>query len=567
MKTKRRSVFVTMTMVLIGTALLGACTNEKNTPVQSSSDPTSSATVPRGKITATIYERGDVPKEEGTKAENRWTKWINQNGPVDVTFVSIPRWESGQKLNTLFASNSAPDLIAEYDSVLKNQLYAQKQLLPLDDYIDKYSTVYKETLAKYPKLRQLGLQDDGKLYGIGRVSEVIPQHLLYIRTDWLKKLNLQAPTTLDDFFAVTKAFAEKDPDGNNKKDTYGMNLSFVGGKIVDAMFGVTLDSYDKNPWILDSSGKLVFGWDRLKASLDFKKKLYDAGTIDKDYLTDGKGDKAKQDFINGKLGIWGTNSSDIVAFKALKKNNPKAEITTLPLPSTPFGQFSPLLSQPVQMISVVNAKAKDPAAIIKFIDFMNSNKASTVISLDRSGGLEGTHYKIGPSGCAEPMDLEKNKKELGYIGDFTVYTRATDPANKCSNTNLALHPIEPSSKTPELLADYELNKQFAAAYQAAFDAYTNKSRPMVGVVSGSYLPALPQDLALNQTNGYKSILDILSKSAIGGNGFSSEKALKDSHAAWETSNGTKVEEWMADWFSKNKDKVLLTKDYYDFMNK
>ncbi|UJF34295.1 extracellular solute-binding protein [Paenibacillus hexagrammi] len=213
---RRKGIFVMLSMVLMGTVFIGACSND-NTPQPSTSTSTEPTKAPRGKISATIYERGDVPKEEGSKTENRWTKWINENGPVDVTFVSVPRWESAQKLNTLFASDSAPDLIAEYDSVIKNQLYAQKQLMPLDDVIDKYSTVYKETLQTYPKLRQLGIQDDGKLYGIGKVSEVVPQHILYIRTDWLKKLNLQKPTTLDEFFAVARAFAENDPDGNGKK--------------------------------------------------------------------------------------------------------------------------------------------------------------------------------------------------------------------------------------------------------------------------------------------------------------------------------------------------------------
>lgn len=563
-----RTVVLSTAAMLMATILLAAC-SEKEKDQQTQPQASAAATKARGKISATIYERGsDVPQEEGTKTANRWTRWINENGPVDVTFVSIPRFESAPKLNTLFASGSAPDLIAEYDSVIKNQLYAQKQLLPLDDVIEKNSTVYKDTLKKYPKLRQLGLQDDGKLYGIGKVSEVVPQHLLYIRTDWLKKLNLKMPTTLDEFFSVAQAFSEKDPDSNGKKDTFGINLSFVGGKIIDDIFGTTFDSFDKNPWILDSGGKLVFGWDRLKASLDFKKKLYDAGIVDKDFLTDGKGDKAKQDFVNGKLGMWGANGSDIAAFKTLKKNVPNAEIAALALPAGPFGSFSPLLSLPVQMLSVVNAKAKDPAAVIQFIDFMNADKASSVITLEKNAGLEGIHYKIGPTGCPEPIDLEKNKKEgIGgtYMGDFTMYTKNADPSGKCSNTSLTLHPIEPSSKTPELMADFELNKQFAPVYQSSMDAYMNKSRPMVGVVSNSYLPALPQDLALNQTNGYKAILDILSKSAISGSSSSSEQAIKDSKAAWETSNGAKVETWMADWFAKNKDSVLLTKDYYDFM--
>ncbi|GJM77404.1 hypothetical protein HMSSN036_96200 [Paenibacillus macerans] len=51
-----------------------------------------------------------------------WTKWIHENGPVNVKFVAIPRWESQSKLNVLLASGSAPDLIFEFGISIRNQL-------------------------------------------------------------------------------------------------------------------------------------------------------------------------------------------------------------------------------------------------------------------------------------------------------------------------------------------------------------------------------------------------------------------------------------------------------------
>ena len=69
------------------------------------------------------------------------------------------------------------------------------------------------------------------MYEVGKVKEAVTQHmLLLIRTDWLKKLNLSMPTTTEELMAVAKAFAEQDPDGNGKKDTYGMNMSTIRNK-------------------------------------------------------------------------------------------------------------------------------------------------------------------------------------------------------------------------------------------------------------------------------------------------------------------------------------------------
>jgi putative aldouronate transport system substrate-binding protein len=553
----RKNLLLVMSAVFAGSALLAACSSKEASKETGTSTPAQDI---RGKITSTVYDRGNLPAEEGTLTDNRWTKWINQNGPVDVSFVSVPRWESAQKLNTLFASGSAPDLIMEFDSAIKNQLYTQKQLLPLDDYI-KNSTTYKALLDKYPTLRRMGTKDDGKLYEFGKIGEVVPQHILYIRTDWLQKLNLAMPKTVDEFFAVAKAFTEQDPDGNGKKDTYGVNLSFVGGMAVDDMFGTIFNANDKNPWILDKDGNLVLGWERIQAALDFRKKLYDAGVVDKDFLTDGKGDKAKQDFTNGKLGIWGGNNYEPTAYNALKKNNPNAEVAALALPAGPFGSFSPVLGTPVSMVGVVNAKAKNPADVIKYIDFMSGEKATMALT----SGIEGEHYKLGANGCPEVIDPQKNKKEKDYNGDLAMATGGV--IGKCASYNMVLNPIEPANKTPENMASYEVAKSLAKAYKSAFTAYLDKSRPMVGVLPNASLPALPQDLQINQTNGFKAINDILAKSTIAGSSYTAEKAISDAKAAWETSNGAKVEAYMKDWFQNNKDKVLQTKDFYDFLAK
>jgi putative aldouronate transport system substrate-binding protein len=57
-----------------------------------------------------------------TMDNNRWTKWVNENKPNDVKYVAVPRFESLQKLNVLFASGFAPDLIFEYDTAYQGQL-------------------------------------------------------------------------------------------------------------------------------------------------------------------------------------------------------------------------------------------------------------------------------------------------------------------------------------------------------------------------------------------------------------------------------------------------------------
>ena len=85
---------------------------------------------------------------------------------------------------------------------------------------------------------------------------------LIYRSDWLRTLGMQPPTTMDEFIAVAYAMAQKDPDGNGKADTYGLavesdstwnmgNLIFAFGADnyfdIDATSGLaTVKGYLKN---------------------------------------------------------------------------------------------------------------------------------------------------------------------------------------------------------------------------------------------------------------------------------------------------------------------------------
>ena len=54
------------------------------------------------------------------------------------------------------------------------------------------------------------------------VQENLVEPAFQSEKDWLDKLGLEQPKTIDDFYNVPKAFKEQDPDGNGANDTYGM---------------------------------------------------------------------------------------------------------------------------------------------------------------------------------------------------------------------------------------------------------------------------------------------------------------------------------------------------------
>ncbi|MDF2650464.1 MAG: extracellular solute-binding protein [Paenibacillus sp.] len=532
--------------VLSMAAVLAACSKTTDTPATSVKPNESATTQPsptpakRGEITASIYDRGNIPAEEGTPIKNRWTEWLNQNGPANVKFISVPRNESEQKFNVLLASGGAPDIMFEYSAGFKNTLYSKKQLMPLDDIIEKYSTEYKNLLAKYPALKKLGMKDDGKLYGLGYVTSLDTNVVLYVRNDWLKKLNLAVPKTTEEMYKVIKAFTEQDPDGNGKKDTFGIQLSSVGGQIIGAMFGYS-------EWGV-KDGNYVHQFDRAAASNAFKKQLYNEGLVDKDFLTDTNGQKAQQDFVNGKLGMFGANGGANVlgykVFESFKKNNPDGEIIAIPLPKTEFGQFSPPINPPLFITTVVNATAKDPEAVIKYIDFLVKESTGKTLKY----GIEGTHYKAGANGCPAPIQ-PISTTQVSWTADFRML------ASPMSEGDCARYISQLDMNKP-------LDKEFAEIIKASDQAYLSADRPIFYDIDQNSLPPLPENLLLSYTNGLKAVVDIWSKAVVGGASYPIEKALADVKSAWENAGGLQVDEFYKKWYTDNKATVVHTKDWY-----
>lgn len=527
----------------LGTVLAG-CSSEraegptKETPTDHSADSQGGkAAEPKKDITVSIYDRGNFPKEEGTLESNRWTKWINENGPANVTFVPVPRSQSKDKLNVMFASASAPDIIFEYNMDIKNELFNQKLLMPIDEMVEQYSTTYKSLLEQYPELRKLGNKSDGKLYEFGRVNQIGHVSALLIRKDWLDKLELEVPETTDELFEVAKAFAELDPDANGKDDTYGIALSSKTGQMIDHMFQAV-------GWVVQD-GELIYDLERTKTAVAYRKKLYDEGVVDKDFLTDTKGEKARADFVSGKLGIFGSgNPADTLnTYTALKTNNSGAEVIPMLLPKSEYGQFSPSMNAPLQMVAVVNRGTENPDAVMKYVDFLVEEQ--TQIALTQ--GLEGVHYTM-EDGCPKPIDLAKNQEEVKRYGDYTMLTSAHLLfGGQCKTSTY--DPNDPIQKDViEILAK-------------ADELYVNKDRPIAQFTHPEWVPALTKDIQ-TITSSTANIGEIWNKAVVGGPEFSVDRAYDEFKKEWDATGGKKVEDWYKNWYAENKDKALFTPDIY-----
>lgn len=221
---------------------------------------------------------GTAPDPQG-ELQQAIEKFLGKK--IHVTWV--PNAEYGDKMNVTLASDNIPQVI-DVDPHMP-AFVKSAQAGAFWDLTDK--------LAKYPNLKQadertaLNSSINGKIYGLYRMRPLL-RSAMVIRKDWLDKLGLKEPETVDDLYNVAKAFTEKDPDGNGKKDTYGLIIPKWPGNyataspydVIETWFGAP------NGWG-ERNGKIVPGFDTpefLEAN-KWLKKMVSEGLVNPDFAT------------------------------------------------------------------------------------------------------------------------------------------------------------------------------------------------------------------------------------------------------------------------------------------
>ena len=115
--------------------------------------------------------------------------------------------------------------------------------------------------------------------------------LLWVRQDWLDKLNIPAPRTVEDVEAIARAFVERDPDGDNQADTVGLTGSgsslYANGYAGIHDFTGLFASYNAYPglWLKGEGGSIVYGTTTVETREVIAKlrAMYAEGLIDKEF--------------------------------------------------------------------------------------------------------------------------------------------------------------------------------------------------------------------------------------------------------------------------------------------
>lgn len=246
--------------------------------------------------------------------DNVLTRWGVENIGIKIE-TSLLGGDAAQYNNklrlALTGSENLPNVIPVYDTMLMNDLIQSGRVKEITEDVKNYMPErLKEIYKQYPTTFNPVIQD-GKVYGIA-ISPVLTEgQVMLIRQDWLDNLGLQAPTTIEEFEKVIAAFTNDDPDGNNKKDTYGFTFSgkdsYNTGWVSDPImiFSAFTGKHIPSSWQIDEeSGKLAYGSvnEGNREALATLSDWYSKGYLNKELATQGAWD-AIADFAEGKAGI------------------------------------------------------------------------------------------------------------------------------------------------------------------------------------------------------------------------------------------------------------------------
>lgn len=372
---------------MIGTTVLAGCSGSEKTGGE---DQPSNKPIP---IEAMEVGYGTpMPEGEGDFVKKGLDEALN----IDLTLTLTGSGdELSEKLNVRAASNDLPDII-QFASKVQYQEYARKGLLldltPHLDKLDKLQEGIGE--ATFERARV-----DGKVYGWTK-NPSSSVNVIWVRKDWLDALQMPVPTTLDEVVETAKAFIDRDPDGNGKKDTIGITGDVGFFSLIHALHGVSGGISQGSPADFYMKGDaIVSGLNEpeTREAIAYIQQLTSAGVLDPE-LASNKLNTALDKAFQGKAGIIYTDWTRIMKDEEVakwKEANPNAEWTYVQGLTGPGGVDTAGARDAASnagIYGINKAIGQDQEKLDKIFELLNYiaiGEGSLLVQF----GVENTHFK------------------------------------------------------------------------------------------------------------------------------------------------------------------------------
>ncbi|SFT07838.1 extracellular solute-binding protein [Paenibacillus sp. BC26] len=336
----------------------------------------------------------------GIKIDSLWSVTDTNNAFATKLRLSL---SSGQDL---------PDVVTVGDSQLAQDLIETGAFRDVGELFDQYANEKWKTAMNLDPNVWNPYTRDGKKMGIPVLDYAYNHdYLLWIRQDWLDKLNLQAPKTLDDLEKIMDAFKNQNPDGLKPDKVVPLSIGFKS----------TMNTWMGDPsWIFGAYGTIPAQWNQAadgslewgsinpasKQALEKLKQWRDKGYIPSEAAIWDE-NKTAEPAVAGTAGIIpGPYWMSGWPLLDTAKNVPTAVWKPYAIPTGPDGKAGRHGTNFTSGVTLINKDMEHPEAIFTYQNYLFDHLADPQTGSDWDLGVfKGYDYDLDASG--NPLYLDK----------------------------------------------------------------------------------------------------------------------------------------------------------------
>ena len=378
-------------------SLLGCFENVQNSQKNSnlSKQYEEACTTPFGRYPETItYTLGKISGANNsnmppgdTYEDNAFTRYLKEKINVqNKDIFEEPDMNYSNMVAMAISEGNIPDImfIDNYDYL---KLLVEKDMI--EDLTEVYEKCASDRIKDIYNSYGNGIFEsstfDGKLMALPETNIDSGPNMLWLRKDWMDKLNLDPPKNLEDAENIISRFIEEDPGNNGEGNTIGLACApeVVSEQGFSYMFqtDIIFSKYNAYPkqWIEDENGNIVYGSvsSNAKNALRHMNELYKKGILDSKFLLRTQSN-IQDMIINGKCGaffsLWWAPNNPLM--DSMKKDS-SADWQPYVIPTCEDGSVSFCKQNPNKKYVVVRKGYEHPELVMKIssvlFDYLNNN--------------------------------------------------------------------------------------------------------------------------------------------------------------------------------------------------
>lgn len=383
-------------------------------------------------ITVEVYNRENDGGSDPTN--NMYTEYIKkgmlEDHNVQVEFVSVPRWTEVEQINNLLAAGDAPDICVTYDYPTIQTYANMGGVLDLAPYLEDYKS---ELPNLWDWLGEMNLYWDkdpetGTVWGIEAKLATSNRICTFVRKDWLETLNMDPPTTKQEFEDMLIAFRDNADKllGADAANMIPYSVSFdVGWRAATLIESFIDPAISDREYYVNGFDDRKLTQEGTKEAVRLLNKWYNEGLLWDDFALYKSGDSTEDDMM--KAGYVGAfthnwdypfrNGEDSINASLQRIVGDNAAYIAVDCFEDKNGTYTKFVPGPIDRKIFFPATNDEPLACMLYLDWISDPEHIEYLQI----GDEGVTHNVLADGAVETVAATGDAiQNSGMNIDYTI---------------------------------------------------------------------------------------------------------------------------------------------------